>query len=128
MVESGVNEEERENRPSDQQHQIAHDLPSQVLSNFRGERAHIDWLRDVAVESSRLRSRTVFRHRVRCEGDHLPGAPAYGFQFLQDRVAVAAGELNVEEHQGGWGILGANDVDELIAGRQPDDTMALQRE
>ena len=63
------------------------------------------------------------------EGDDLPRVVAlHRVQVLQQGVPVAAGELDVEQHQLGSRLVGAEQLHEPIATRQREHLVALQGE
>src|SRR3989441_9980378 len=103
-------------------------LSSQVSRDFRRERANINGFRDVTVESGSAGARAVLRQRMRRQRDDLPGALGQPLQFLEQFVTVPAGQLNVEEHEVGDGLMRTHDFRQPIAVRQPDDLMSLNRE
>src|SRR5439155_19721252 len=61
--------------------------------------------------------------------DHFPGAVALEFfQVLEQLVAVAPGELNVEKDEGRPRLVRAHHVEQAVAAGEADHLMALQAE
>src|SRR5216117_377545 len=98
---------------------------SQVARDFRGERAYIDRFRDVTVESCGAGARAVFRQRVRRQCNDLPGAFGQPLEFLEQRVAIATRQLNIEQHEVGCWLVRTYDVGQPVAIGQSNDLMSF---